>query len=114
MDNDFLLIEHDRMLSNIVRIGIVEDVDYKKARAKVKLEEKLAIYQAQSIFTYSGGISSTDGASPYPPAQDPVTLTAKKGKLQEKGKDVLLDGDQAVGTYGNKLEIKSQRKLKLS
>jgi len=44
MDNDFLLVEHDRMLSNIVRIGIVEEVDYKKARAKIRLEEELATY----------------------------------------------------------------------
>ncbi|WP_265016570.1 MULTISPECIES: phage baseplate assembly protein V [unclassified Wolbachia] len=39
LDHNFAIAELNRKLANIIRIGLVKEVDYKKARARVKVGE---------------------------------------------------------------------------
>jgi len=84
-----------------------------KAHQKIKVDGQPVIYEAQCVFTYSGG-KTTEGTADFPtPVLDTVSLIAKKNKLREDQNYVLLDGDSQSSQFGNKLEIKSKRKLKL-
>ncbi|AIL13678.1 hypothetical protein IM40_09605 (plasmid) [Candidatus Paracaedimonas acanthamoebae] len=85
-----------------------------KFHQKIKVDGQPVIYEAQCIFTYSGG-KTADGIADFPtPFLDTVVLKPKIGKLKEKNIDVLLNGDAYTSPYGNTLEIKSHRKLKLN
>ncbi|MFJ5423733.1 phage baseplate assembly protein V, partial [Wolbachia endosymbiont of Drosophila barbarae] len=39
LDHSFAISELNRKLANVVRIGIVKEIDYEKAKAKVKIGE---------------------------------------------------------------------------
>lgn len=67
-----------------------------------------AIYQASCTFTFSGLSSSS---APVTGAET-VTLTASATLMQGGLSNVLVDGDQATGTYGNQLTAQSSGLLK--
>ncbi len=39
LDHNFAIAELNRRLANIIRIGLVKEVDYEKARVRVKIGE---------------------------------------------------------------------------
>ncbi|SRR6266550_2861506 len=44
LENNFAISELQRKLANIVRIGVVKEIDYEKARVRVKIGEILTDY----------------------------------------------------------------------
>ena len=44
LDHNFAIAELNRKLANIIRIGIVKEIDYKKARVRVKIGEFITDY----------------------------------------------------------------------
>lgn len=66
-----------------------------------------AITQASCTFSFSGANSN---GSPVA-GQESVTLTAGATTLHVGPQTVLVDGDQAAGVFGNKLQVVSTRKL---
>lgn len=44
LDHNFAIAELNRRLANIMRIGLVKEIDYKKARARIKVGEFLTDY----------------------------------------------------------------------
>ena len=66
-----------------------------------------AISEAQCTFNFSGVNAS--GATVT--GSETVTLSAKQTKLQKGAAGVLVDGDSATGTYGNKLTASGGPKL---
>ncbi len=39
LDHNFAIAELNRRLANIIRIGLVKEIDYEKARVRVKVGE---------------------------------------------------------------------------
>ncbi|MBD1903809.1 hypothetical protein NDI44_22505 [Trichocoleus sp. DQ-A3] len=80
---------------------------------KLKVGEKKVIYKAQCTFTFTG----TQTIPGTPPSQkdvsgtETVTLEAKLTKLQGAQSKVLVNGDNAQGTYGNQLKVTATNKL---
>jgi hypothetical protein len=66
-----------------------------------------AISQAQCTFSFTGANSS--GATVT--GSETVTLSAGATKLQKGAAGVIVDGDSATGTYGNKLTASGGPKL---
>lgn len=67
-----------------------------------------AISQASCVFSFTGANSSGTAVT----GQETVTLAAGATKLHDDQTSVLVDGDEAVGMFGNKLLASSARKLK--
>lgn len=68
------------------------------------------VHEASCEFTFSGADSKSNGAPVT--GSETVTLTASPTSLM-RGKDaVLRDGDEAEGSYGNKLRAVTSRHLK--
>ena len=44
LEHNFAISELNRKLANIIRIGLVKEIDYKKARARIKVGEFLTDY----------------------------------------------------------------------
>lgn len=80
---------------------------------KLKVGGKKVIYKAQCTFTFTG----TQTIPGTPPTQkdvsgkETVTLEAKLTKLQGGQSKVLVNGDNAQGTYANKLQVQATNKL---
>ena len=67
-----------------------------------------SISQAECTFNFSGASSS--GATVT--GTETVTLSAQPTKLQKGASSVIVDGDSATGTFGNKLTASGGEKLK--
>lgn len=79
-------------------------------RPKLASGGKKALSQSMCTFTFTGTQSTPGGPVPVS-GTEVVTLAAKKTKLTAGG-NVLLDGDNQQGVYGNKLQaVVSQQKL---
>ncbi|MGL9688735.1 MAG: phage baseplate assembly protein V [Wolbachia sp.] len=44
LDHNFAISELNRKLANIIRVGLVKEIDYEKARVRVRVEEFLTDY----------------------------------------------------------------------
>jgi hypothetical protein len=66
------------------------------------------IHQAECTFNFSGTNSGT-GATIT--GSETVTLTAGATVLQRGQSGVLVQGDVAIGTFGNKLEVQTTNVL---
>ncbi|MFP3029941.1 MAG: phage baseplate assembly protein V, partial [Wolbachia sp.] len=44
LDHSFAISELNRKLANVIRIGIVKEIDYEKAKVRVKIGEFLTDY----------------------------------------------------------------------
>lgn len=86
--------------------GPVTDTPY----PKLSSGGKKTLSQSMCTFTFTGTQSTPNGPVPVS-GTEMVTLVAKKTKLTAGG-NLLLDGDNQQGVYGNKLEATaSQQKL---
>lgn len=83
----------------------VMGVPIKEPTLNLKTEKGAAIHSATATFSYMGG--STPGAPPVPlpPIPSSVQLKAQNTALTDSGKSVLVAGDTAQDTFGNKLEV---------
>lgn len=71
----------------------------------LKTEKGSAIHSAVATFSYIGG---RIGALELPPlAVEPLKLEARNTALKDTGKSVLVEGDEVIDSYGNKLEVSS-------
>ncbi|TMQ07441.1 MAG: hypothetical protein E6J90_05275 [Deltaproteobacteria bacterium] len=82
--------------------------------SKLSVAAKLVEIGATASWSYVGG---TAGSPPVAvgPFSDSATLTASTTRLKDKGKDLLVDGDQASGSVDadNKIVVTaSQSKLR--
>lgn len=59
------------------------------------------IWKAECTFAFSGASSSGAAVA----GQETVTLTATTKLVNKHQNNVLVDGDEASGTYGNKLSV---------
>jgi hypothetical protein len=84
--------------------GTISDTPYDK----IVSGGKKAISEAQCTFSFSG---VNDGSGATVTGSETVTLSAKQTKLQKGAAGVIVDGDSATGTYGNKLTASGGPKL---
>lgn len=70
-------------------------------------ENGSAIHSAIATFSYiRGSTPSPTGPVPLPPIlAPPLQLKAQTTKLMSGGRSVLVEGDQAQDSFGNKLEV---------
>lgn len=78
---------------------------------KLKIEETKVIYKVECTFTFSGSYTPPGGTPTAVSGSETVTLTANSTKLQNGFSNVLVNGDSAEGTYGNKLQVVTSNKL---
>ncbi len=78
---------------------------------KFKIKELPVVYQAKCKFTFLG-VNSASGATVS--GEETVELQAQQTKLQKGQNKVLVDGDMAIGAYGNKLKVVAIQKLTTS
>lgn len=75
---------------------------------KLKVGGTKVAWKASCTFSFTGANSSGATVSD----SETVTLTATTKLLQGGGTFVLVHGDSASGTYGNKLEVSASGALK--
>jgi hypothetical protein len=78
-----------------------------KTYAKLEAGGKPVVHQAECTFSFSGANASgakVEGTST-------VTLTEPGRPLQKGQQSVLVDGDSANDSFGNKLSVSSTRRL---
>lgn len=89
--------------SGVWTAGPVNSTSY----AKLKSEGKKVIWKATCNFSFSG--SSSSGAAIA--GNEIVNLTATVKLLNNSQSNVLVDGDNVTGIYGNKLQVSASGKL---
>jgi hypothetical protein len=77
-----------------------------KTYAKLEAGGKPVVHEAECTFSFSGtaGNAPKNGTSK-------VTLTKPGRPLQKGQQSVLVDGDSATDSFGNKLAVTSTRRL---
>ena len=75
---------------------------------KLTVKSKPVVTQAKCTFEFEGNDSSS-GAKVS--ASEKVELKASKTILKGGGKDLLVAGDSAAGSYGNQLTVKASGHL---
>jgi hypothetical protein len=83
---------------------------------KVSVGNNMVEVSATASWTYTGGTAGAPPSGPVavPPIPDSAVLKANPTKLQDAGKNILLDGDEIAGAVdgGNKIVVtSSQTKL---
>ena len=79
----------------------------KQPTMKLKSETGKLLFMAVANFIYQGAsFSGPSGPVPLPPIPaPPLQLKAKKTKLVEGGKNVLVKGDKNEDNFGNELAV---------
>jgi hypothetical protein len=78
---------------------------------ELKVNGALVEISAQATWSYVGGTAGNTTVGPFP---DSATLTAGTTRVKDKGRNILVDGDNASGSADgdNKIEVTaSQSKL---
>jgi hypothetical protein len=77
--------------------------------SKLTVGSKAVLHEAKCTFTFSGANSGT-GATIT--GSETVTLKAGATLLQKGLTSVLVQGDSATGSFGNKLQVQTVSKLR--
>lgn len=77
----------------------------KEPALNIKTEKGAAIHSATATFFYVGGTTPGTPPVPLPPIPSSVQLQAQNTALTDCGRSVLVAGDTAQDTFGNKLEV---------
>jgi hypothetical protein len=78
--------------------------------SKLKTGGSPVAHKAECTFSFTG--TGPSPASAPVSGTSKVTLTAKTTRLQKGKSNVIVDGDSAQDSYGNKLETSASGKLK--